>query len=207
MLFPALVDDLRLDADAEPALHETMRPIGLLAFEPQSFFVGSTEGAGVVRDPFGRVLRRCRIATEGCCSATQGALRLDETFTYDDGEVDVWRWVMTPGRDGRYVAAEARAGAGIAGETRGGDYLINFSRPKGSLRGAMAPRYRSRFTLLTPDTALRTTTISVLGVPVGDMSAIYRRVGTVKTGLRLEWDEQHRPHPPARRHLVNTPSP
>jgi hypothetical protein len=172
-----LAEDLRSEADADLVPRDDTRPIGALVFEPEVFFIGRTEGAGVVRDPMGRIARRCRISTEGFFSAAQSALRFDEIFTYDDGEVDVWRWVMTQSLSGRYIAAEAKAGAGLTGETRGGDYLINFSRPLGQLRGAMAPRYRSRFTLLTPDTALKLATVSVLGVPIGSLSAIHRRQG------------------------------
>jgi hypothetical protein len=150
------------------------RPLEGLAFEPEVFFLGRTEGAGVVRDPFGRIIRRCRIATQGAFSANHSAIRFDEIFTYDDGEVDVWRWAMTPGRHGRYVAAEAKAGAGITGERRGDDYLIAFHRPVG--RAPLRPRFQSRFTLLSPGLALKRADISLLGAPLGSLSAIHRRV-------------------------------
>ena len=153
-------------------------PLFPLAFAPEAFFTGRTEGAGVVRDPFGRIVRRCRIVTLGAFVETQQALRFDETFAYDDGEIDIWRWVMQPGRDGRYVAAEAKAGSGLVGERQGDDYVISFRRPVGRARGALAPHFRSRFTLLSPDTALKRADISLLGLPMGSLSAIHRRVTT-----------------------------
>jgi hypothetical protein len=163
-----------------PAAPETpapsAAPAAMLVFEPESFFLGRTEGAGVVRDPFGRIVRRCRVTTEGAYSAGQGALRFDEIFTYDDGEVDVWRWAMQAGRDGRYIAAEAKAGAGIAGEQRGGEYMIGFRRPLGRASGVLAPHYQSRFTLLAPDIALKRADVSLFGLPLGQLSAIHRRV-------------------------------
>jgi Protein of unknown function (DUF3833) len=152
------------------------RPPIALSFAPESFFLGKTEGAGVVRDPFGRIVRRCRIATEGAYSAAQGALRFDETFTYDDGEIDVWRWVMQAGREGRYVAAEAKAGAGIAGELRGGDYVLAFRRPVGRAAGAFSPHFRSRFTLLAPDLAMKRADVSLFGLPLACLTAVHRRV-------------------------------
>ena len=151
-------------------------PAGLRAFAPESFFLGRTEGAGVVRDPFGRITRRCRIVTEGAYSDPQGALRLDETFTYDDGEVDVWRWVMRAGREGRYVAAEAKAGVGIAVELRGGDFVLAFRRPVGRAAGVLAPRFRSRLTLLAPDLVLKRADVSLFGMPLGRVSAVHRRL-------------------------------
>jgi hypothetical protein len=166
---------MTLDSAAQVA-NAAPRPASRLAFAPESFFMGRTEGAGVLRDAFGRITRRCHVTTEGSYSAAQGALRFDETFTYDDGEVDVWRWVMQSGREGRYVAAEAKAGAGITGELRGGDYVIAFRRPIGRASGVLAPRFVSRFTLLAPDLALKRADVSLYGVPLGCLSAVHRRV-------------------------------
>jgi hypothetical protein len=158
------------------AAEAPVRPLGELAFAPETFFLGRTEGAGIVRDPLGRIIRRCRVTTEGAYSAAQSALRFDEVFTYDDGEVDVWRWAMQAGRDGRYIAAEAKAGTGIAGEQRGGEYVIGFRRPLGRASGLIAPHYQSRFTLLAPDLALKRADVSLFGMPLGQLSAVHRRV-------------------------------
>ena len=169
-----------LDAGLAAASDGGQWPAFPLVFAPETFFLGRTEGAGVVRDPFSRIVRRCRIATLGAFSEAQQALRFDETFVYDDGEIDTWRWVMQAGRDGRYVAAEAKAGSGLVGERQGDDYVLSFRRPTGRARGPawgpLAPHYRTRFTLLSPDTALKRADVSLLGVPVGSLSAIHRRI-------------------------------
>jgi hypothetical protein len=151
-------------------------PRARLAFRPETFFLGRTDGAGVLRNPLGRIVRRCRVATHGERDPAQALLRFDEVFSYDDGEVDTWRWVMTAGHDGRYVAAEARAGAGINGELLGDDYLLAFRRPVGHLGGPLAPRFRTRFTLLSNDTALKHAAVSLFGLPLGVLTAIHRRV-------------------------------
>jgi hypothetical protein len=167
------------DDDAEAAtLDLGLQPRGALAFAPETFFLGRTVGAGVVRDPFGRIVRRCSVVTVGAFSVAQQALRFDETFVYADGEIDTWRWVMQAGRDGRYVAAEAKAGSGLVGERQGDDYVIGFRRPVGRAKGPLSPHYRTRFTLLSPDTALKRADVSLLGVPMGSLSAIHRRVAT-----------------------------
>ena len=103
-------------------------------------------------------------------------LEFDEVFTYDDGEIDVWRWVMTAGQGGRYVAAESKAGAGITGHQEGGDYVLSFHRPLGAASGWLKPRFNTRFTLMAPDTALKTSKVSLLGVRVGVMTATHRRI-------------------------------
>ena len=178
----ALADVMALEGvdDESAPVGQTAKQAGVkqrplaLSFAPETFFFGRTEGAGVVCDPLGRITRRCHITTEG--SAAQGALRFDETFVYDDGEIDVWRWVMQAGREGRYVAAEAKAGAGITGDMRGGDYVLGFRRPVGRAAGLLAPHFRTRFTLLAPDLALKRADVSLFGVPLGCLSAVHRRV-------------------------------
>lgn len=150
-------------------------PTGL-AFKPEVFFLGRTEGAGVVRDPLGRIVRRCHVTTDGGFSAAQRLLRFDEVFAYDDGEVDVWRWVMQPGRDGRYVAAEIKAGSGITGERQGDDYVLAFRRPFGRAAGPFAPRFHSRFTMLSPELAIKRASVSLFGLPLGMLVAVHRRV-------------------------------
>ncbi|HZZ34259.1 MAG TPA: DUF3833 family protein [Caulobacteraceae bacterium] len=149
---------------------------GETAFRPEVFFVGRTEGSGVVRDPFGRVVRRCEISTEGKADPGRNTIHFTEIFTYDDGEVDVWRWVMTHARDGRYVAAEANAGSGITGQRVGDDYSLSFSRPVGAAKGVAAPRFATRFTLLAQDVALKSVRVSLFGLPIGQMTAIHRKV-------------------------------
>jgi hypothetical protein len=179
----AFADAMTLESQGDDSVVETaptgaVRPPLAMAFAPEAFFLGRTEGAGVIRDPLGRIIRRCRISTEGALSAAQGALRFDETFIYDDGEVDVWRWVMQAGREGRYVAAEAKAGAGITGDLRGGDYVLGFKRPVGRAVGLFAPHFLTRFTLLAPDLALKRADVSLFGVPLGCLSAVHRRVSS-----------------------------
>jgi hypothetical protein len=175
-------------AAAETTLRETLarasrdkaatpaRRLGPLPFQPETFFLGRTEGAGMTRDPFGRIGRRCRITTEGAFSAAHGSIQFEETFAYDDGEVDVWRWAIRASHDGRYVAAEAKAGAGIAGERRGEDYVLSFRRPVGKATGLLAPSFTTSFTLLAPELALKQVRVSLYGVPVGSLTAFHRRV-------------------------------
>jgi hypothetical protein len=169
---------LHLDEPPSDARTATSAPASAtLLFQPEVYFLGRTEGAGVVRNPFGRVVRRCRITTEGFLSPPHGSIRIEEVYAYDDGEVDIWRWAMSPSRDGRYVAAEAKAGAGITGERQGPDYVLSFRRPVGRAKGPLAPRFATRFTQLTPDLALKRAQVSLFGLPLGELTAVHRRIG------------------------------
>jgi hypothetical protein len=97
-------------------------------------------------------------------------------FTYSDGEVDVWRWVMTQGSNGMYVAAEAVAGAGITGYREDEDYVLTFRRAVGPAKGLFAPTFRTRFTMVSPGMALKTVQLSLLGLPLGVLTAAHQRV-------------------------------
>ncbi len=145
-------------------------------FRPETFFVGRTEGAGVVRDVAGRVARRCTILTLGTRREADGALRFDETFTYDDGEVDIWRWTMTPGCEGRYMVAESSAGSGIVGHRVGEDYVVSFHRAVGRDPALRSLKFTTRFTLVAPDLALKAVKITKFGAPMAAMAAFHRRV-------------------------------
>lgn len=155
--------------------------IGDTLFRPEVFFVGRTEGSGIVRNAFGRGVRRCEIVTVGSRQAAYGALQMEETFTYDDGEVDVWRWVVTAGGDGRYMASERIAGSGIVAHREGDDYVLSFNRPVGNGPRWLAPRYATRFSLLSPEIALKAVKVSLLGAPLGVMTAIHRRLADPPT--------------------------
>jgi hypothetical protein len=147
----------------------------LQAFRPEQFFLGRTRGWGVLRQIDGK-RRRCEVVTEGALDETYQALHFDETFSFDDGEVQEWRWAMTRQRDGRYVAAEAMAGAGIIGRHLDGDYVLAFKRPMRPEGGFPTPRYNTRFTLLNPRVALKRTRVMILGVPVGSLTAFHERI-------------------------------
>lgn len=144
-------------------------------FRPEAFFVGRTEGWGLARGPTGRLLRRCRVITDGHLDDAFRSIHFDETFHWEDGEEDSWRWAMTRGLDGRYVAAEARAGSGIQGRYDGADYLLSFRRPL-RVDGGPRPRFITRFTQISPSVALKSVKLFIWGLPVGHLTAFHRRL-------------------------------
>ncbi|MEO7026399.1 MAG: DUF3833 family protein [Caulobacteraceae bacterium] len=145
-------------------------------FRPDVFFLGRTEGAGILRDPSGRDRCRFTVATTGHSRPGRPEIEIRATFTFEDGEADAWRWVMRDSGAGNYLVAEARAGAGIIGTYRGGDYVLRFRRPLGPARGMIAPRFVSRLTSLGPAVALKTVSIDILGVPLGNLTAVLHRL-------------------------------
>ncbi len=145
-------------------------------FRPEIFFLGRAEGEGLVRDGFGRPLTQVRVATSGAFRRERPDLEIHATFTYEDGQEDLWRWVMRDSGRGDYAVAEAKAGAGIVGERHGPDYVIRFRRAVGLARGWAAPWFVSRLRLIGPGTALKSARIGFLGVPFARLEAVLRRV-------------------------------
>ncbi len=145
----------------------------MIIFRPEVFFLGRTGGEGLDRDVFGRTLRRCTINALGEPHPAIAAIRVNETLTYDDGEVQNWRWVLSRAGGRRYVVAEAQAGSGHLAETRpDGDFLISFRRT----RGWLSERHVTRYAVLTDELALETTRVSFLGAPRLMFTAIRRRL-------------------------------
>ena len=144
-------------------------------FRPEVFFVGRTEGWGVARGPTGRAMRRCHIVTDGRLDDAFRAVHFNETYHWDDGGQDLWRWAMTRGLDGRYVAAEALAGPGIQGRYDGADYLLSFRRPIRP-QGGPKPRFVTRFTQISSTVALKSVRLFLFGLPLGGLTAFHRRV-------------------------------
>jgi len=142
-------------------------------FRPEVFFLGRTEGSGIDRDLLGRTTRRCTICTEGVMRTSMSAICVDEVITYDDGEVQRWRWVLSGAGDGRYLVAEAQAGSGHMVERRGdGDFVVSFRRT----RDWISQRHMTRYTMLDEFVSLESTTVSFLGIPRTMFTAIRRRI-------------------------------
>jgi hypothetical protein len=143
------------------------------------FFLGRSDGVGIDRDMFGRTIRRCTIRAEGAPHATISAICVNEILTYDDGEIQNWRWVLSRSADGRYVVAEAQAGSGHVVERRAdGDFVVSFLRT----RGMFSQRHVTRYAMLTTNVALETTNVSFLGVPQLMFTAVRRRLHATVIG-------------------------
>jgi hypothetical protein len=146
-----------------------------LIFRPETFFLGRTEGWAEARPLLGGASRRARVITEGRLEAPYGALHVDETFEWENGGAEVWRWVMTRGLDGRYVASEVLAGAGIVGRHEGDDYVLNFRRALSPKGGLIRAGYATRFSMLSPKVAIKHVRMSVVGLPLAVMVAEHHR--------------------------------
>jgi hypothetical protein len=150
-----------------------------LMFRPETFFIGQTMGGGVLRDPFFRITRRFRVETRGYHDGSYGAIKLDETYAYDSGEIEAFQWVITPAGAGRYVLAEASTGSGILAHEQEGELIFAYRRSLGPARGLAKPRFAVRMGLVGGDTLLKSVRVGLLGAPLGTVTAVHRRAAPV----------------------------
>ena len=148
-----------------------------LAFRPEQFFLGKTAGGGLVRDPFGKVVRRYAVTTRGTRDDAYGAIQVDHTFVFDNGEIDVMTWLISEAGEGRYAVAAPQAGSGIVAQIVDGDFAFAINRRFKSRFGPLKARFFIRLTLVEPETALGNTRVHVLGAPFSVMTAVHRRSG------------------------------
>jgi hypothetical protein len=107
------------------------------------------------------------------------AICVDEVMHYDDGEIQNWRWVLSPASNGRYVVAEAQAGSGHVAELRAdGDFRVSFRRT----RGWFSERHTTRYSMLSKDMAVEQTEVTMLGLRQLSFTAFRRRIGGPPAG-------------------------
>ena len=71
-------------------------------FIPQAYFNGPMTAYGMVKDRSGKVIRRFKGTLVGSWNS-EGIGTLDESFIYDDGEVQKRVWTLTPTGDKTFI--------------------------------------------------------------------------------------------------------
>lgn len=71
-------------------------------FIPQVYFNGPMTAYGLVKDRSGKIIRRFKGTLIGSWDA-HGVGTLDESFVYDDGEVQKRVWTLKPNGDKRFI--------------------------------------------------------------------------------------------------------
>jgi hypothetical protein len=143
-------------------------------FRPELFFAFPTLGAGLVCDPLGRPIKRCRIETEGRWDEVYDSLHFDERYIYDDGEQDLMHWAVDMEADGRITAQEASVVGPLISRLAGPNWRVKFRR-KGQppLAGATLT-YDARFTQVSPKMVLKRVTIAWGLVPLASLRGYHQ---------------------------------
>lgn len=138
----------------------------------RAFFDGPIHAWAVFDDPFGTTRRRMTIT--GAARSEGGAIILDETIAFDDGETDARVWRLTPAGGGalEVKANDVRNATGaIAGDTLTLDYVFDLR-----VNGRIVPvRVEDKMTLTTPGVLIARSTFKKFGLPLGRMTAVFMR--------------------------------
>lgn len=142
---------------------------------PELFFDGELTASGVVKDRSGEVIR----TFEADISASwdkAGVGTLDETFRFDDGEVQTRVWTLTPAE----MADSYHAEAGDVTEPgtmrwSGNAIHMNYVLQVAYGDGSLDVRMDDWMYLVTPDTLINQTTMSKWGVDVGELVLVIQK--------------------------------
>lgn len=94
----------------------------------ERFFDGRAEGWGIVQSRFGKLERQFRVQADGVWDGAAQTLRLKETWTFDDGQVDRLEWSIRRLASGQYVGKEARLIGEARGEQAGNAFRWKYTR-------------------------------------------------------------------------------
>ncbi|WP_439814696.1 DUF3833 family protein [Zavarzinia sp. CC-PAN008] len=145
------------------------------ALRPEEYFVGTVVGFGVVTDPFGIVREEFRQDVAG--RIENGLLVMDERFTYRSGARDQRIWTIRFTPDGLYQGTAADVPAGGAGRAVGNALAWRFALPLDT--GLFLSSLDLDQVMLRQDaeTVINQVRISKFGIPLGQISIVFRKQG------------------------------
>ncbi len=154
------------------------RPVAAFTqtFRPDLFFIGRTAGSGEVRSRTGRLLKRCRILTQGVPDEAFGAMHFDETYLYDDGEIDTLHWAIARDGAGELSVSEITVVGHPKMRLEGPTWRIRFKRMGQAQVGGLALTYDAVFTAIEPDVVVKRAAVKLFGVTVAELTAFHRRI-------------------------------
>lgn len=166
----ALIASVALSGCAmKPADFAAGRPVLTL----EDYFAGHTKAWGLFEDRFGRVRRQFTVEIEG--RMVDGALVMDESFLYDDGETQRRVWRITKRGANLYegVADDVIGSAkGVAsGNSLNWTYTVDLKIGEGTLR----VDFDDWMFLQPGGTMINRAHVSKLGVEIGSVTLFFTK--------------------------------
>ena len=154
-----------------------------------AYFNGKVDGWGVIYDWRGRITHRFHVLMDGKLSQRNGQdfLRLDEVFTYSNGDVMERYWEVT--RDAsnpNTMTAQAPEVPGGASGTQSGNavqWRYRFELPRGD--SSITVSMNDWMWLVDDNTLMNRNYISKFGLPVAELAITFRKRG-VPEGTTLQ---------------------
>jgi hypothetical protein len=136
------------------------------------YFDGKIDAWGLVHDRAGRVVQRFQVAIDASWSGDRGTL--DESFVYADGRREKRVWTVIKDGD-RYTATAADVVGTAVGSASGNAVNLRYVLAV-PIDGSVWNLDMDDWMFLMDDTVmLNRTTMSKLGVRVGDITIVFRK--------------------------------
>jgi hypothetical protein len=142
----------------------------------ETFFAGSTRGAGVQQDRFGKLMRHFTIEAEGAWNPATQTLDLVEVYRFDDGSVDRLEWRIVALGGGRYRGTERRVEGEAVGKQAGNAFHWTYTRSVPLPDGERRFDFDDWFWLTADGVLVCRAEVSRFGITLGSLSVFYRRI-------------------------------
>ncbi|TBW56449.1 DUF3833 domain-containing protein [Marinobacter halodurans] len=144
--------------------------------EPRTFFDGTLSARGIVKDFGGEVIRTFDADIQASWNG-QGVGTLDETFRFDDGEIQTRTWTLTPVDHGYRTTAGDVVEPGLM-QWQGNAIHMNYVLRVPYSDDTVDVRLDDWMYAVTDDTVINQTRMSKWGVTVGELVLVIRREPT-----------------------------
>lgn len=143
----------------------------------EDFFSGSLRGWGVTLGRMGALQNMFTIEAEGRWDAAAHTLALRETYSFDDGHVDVLTWTIIKRQDGMYEGRETLIEGLAEGEQAGNAFHWTYHRNVPSADGTKSKFGFSDWFILHEDGNHMTAHASLtkLGIEFATLNVFYER--------------------------------
>ncbi len=146
-------------------------------FLPERFFSGRIEGWVTVENLLGKLRNRATIAGAGDWNDGTSCLTFTETYTFDDGEKDTFRWAIRKIGEGRYRGTEPRLKGEAEGEQAGCAFHWRYTRdtPQTKTKSVLL-HFDDWFHAIDERVCMVRAKIGRFGLPFGRALVTYRRL-------------------------------
>lgn len=144
-------------------------------YRPEDYLAGRLEGWGVLERITGGLQQRFTVRADGLFDG--GVLAFTETWTFDDGHVDILRWRIRPLGGGRYAGDEDRLDGQAEGDQAGCAFHWRYSRDVPQKDGSSTRlNFNDWFYRIDDRVVIVKGTAGRLGVPFATAHVAYRRL-------------------------------
>jgi Protein of unknown function (DUF3833) len=169
--------DLRLVGNspgAAPAIAASVQSVPGVTFDLTRFFDGRTRAHGIFEDRFGQVRRRFDGEFNGRWSGD--VFLLDETFTFDDGEVENRVWRLTRAINGSFTATTPDCVGMAVCEAFPGFTRMRYGFNLKMKRRVLPVFLDDRMIRLDETRVINRSSISKWGILLGELTIVLERV-------------------------------